>query len=1314
MSSSSNEDREFLLSNTEAPLRQFSELVLRRWLPDDTLPSPPSASGMWPLLPSSNGSVSNSSGQYNVEMEEYAASAHEEIHHIIGSLPRSHTFSEEEAASMSASEGPTMKKCSVLLVEAPQSSPSPLLPTEEDGASMVKGVASVTSPCSSPSFAGYQRRIANISVRATNDRDEAAEALKTTIALTPALVEVTRTTLSDLASQDHELPPSLDRDRQIKNRELRGMASLTPQQCESGMVEGYGPLEESSGAPSEAFCVPVSQQREERESEEEVYRLRRQLYLIQRENAVKEKCIAQQAAEMQENEVAMRQLQGLVESHDECRQSAMKHVEELSAQLASLLDVHEELQRRHGVSQAKLAAVQHKYDETCARQEREDEDRAVHQKEAHQRIAALETQLSNFQREIETHTADAQKIDTQLVETKEQLQCVKRCEEACKANVEILTAENASLKVENEKLLNSIQKMKSEVVELPKRQAAGFQQWWLHFAEHAAVADVAYRCLCGSLATLGDLPAQSATDITAANTSVASPPSWMGALTESSVLAALESAIEAAKLSMPGLLLECKGLDASSSATNQEQMGTPLHMSNATVLLLQRYQSQGRAALACIERRCRGEAANTVTAAAALTKSDIPQLRVAMQELEQHFSVEMEKLQHRVTTSEEQLALAQRLLGKEKETSRMTFAPPQGLTCVSDQNEGDPSSATCISKLHQELKKAQKETALAQRFLHHEQSYIANLEKEVASLRKSAYSASVIEGLTREMQQVRITVHRQVRDAVTDLCKAFSEIERAAGSCAEGAAGLLEEQFMRTIQTTVVRADTLLEQAASYCFSREGDNGVQGVAHDFLRYYLQSPLHRQHTDYYGVEGIRERNAHSYSSKSGGANNIPPVSQQVACTVNRASSPPISQSPWLVQSPIHADKATHQYTGRRPVEATHEDLSSATPTRSVHQQRIYEEMQRLLQGNPSNAVTSVDPSTFSQRDGEEVACVMTTSAPQCSPSSTKPIEGRRYSPTASSWLRGVRPPPALRCSSPTHKYCATPKAYVGGPTLHGDPTAADLSRRKHYPLSSSDLSCSTESLLEDMRSVAVQLHNVQLVLLTAQDYRESFDAKRVAQLRQWENHITSNVELMLAPIASRLATLRQPDAPVSSIPGRPIPLETALLTSPLRAQSFQWSPYHITAISSAEMDLALPTGKETVSLSEPRGVAFDEAGKPLSKELAHSYIDSGSCQKDTVDATGCFSSPAAGSNCFIDSSASGSSAPPLSAPFDTQQLLSSTQPRQAPRQADGAPAILLCNTTPLTKLPLLWDSAGSSPEVTRPQQHNAILYRKRVE
>ncbi|CAM40792.2 hypothetical protein, unknown function [Leishmania braziliensis MHOM/BR/75/M2904] len=420
-----------------------------------------------------------------------------------------------------------------------------------------------------------------------------------------------------------------------------------------------------------------------------------------------------------------------------------------------------------------------------------------------------------------------------------------------------------------------------------------------------------------------------------------------------------------------------------------------------------------------------------------------------------------------------------------------------------------------------------------QRQLHHERSYIGQLQKEVQSLRASNYAASVLESLTNAVQEMRVTVHRLVRDAVADVELIVSQerpqfqatamndgsytservwsddprhlflgrwnsmsddgkhhlsntspARRAnsghrATTALPSSSSLLDIDFVRAVHKSILRAEAHIQQVSTTLLC-----DYQRVIPD-ARTFVGSCEDCQYMTY-EIGDPRHSQQMQFSSKGTGCNSL------------RATGGVFREVP--SRRLLEGDGSF--YGGGKPPPSQSGPFSMTTRKRTAQQQRVYAEMRDLLQrSTPAHG-----------------SMTAFTTSPSC------------YSPGGSRWLSGVRPP-RTGSSDMSVSPSSQPSPYIAAYATESAEFHQAASSCLPPNSAARPVRPSADAWLGFAHVVdATQaLRNLGCLLDNFRDEAETREARRRQSLQEWQDAILAAVDGVWVRIEDALKHLRRPGA-----------------------------------------------------------------------------------------------------------------------------------------------------------------------------------------
>ncbi|KAG5469161.1 hypothetical protein LSCM4_02559 [Leishmania orientalis] len=441
--------------------------------------------------------------------------------------------------------------------------------------------------------------------------------------------------------------------------------------------------------------------------------------------------------------------------------------------------------------------------------------------------------------------------------------------------------------------------------------------------------------------------------------------------------------------------------------------------------------------------------------------------------------------------------------------------------------------------------------AETQRQLRHERSYIDQLEKELQSLRTSSYGASVLEGLSKIVQDMRLAVCRLIRDAVAD-------VQRIA------------VQDSQKLQTAVISDD---DHRGELVWRDDAGLALRGRWHTMnedTRYHMSStsparqsdgvhrttpalPASAPLLDFAFVRAVQKSILRAEAHVQQVSATLLSSCQRAAadaCTLSGAyetGAPyrplrmPFSAKDLADDSQRGANGLHEEAPSRRPVEndgtsfgGGKQSLSPSIPFTaapgkgSAHQQRVYAELRGLLQrlSSAEDGVTACTPA----------------------PSSSTPEEFRRLSRAR---------PPQTRPLGLSASLACQPSPYVAAYVVESAEVRREALSCLARGCAAGPVRVSADGRLGfALLTDAIQeLRNVGRLLGSMRDAEETREARWQQYMQKWQDAIVAAVDRVWERVDSALTLVRRPEMGGEGLPCYTVELAKASrVLSPLMAMS----------------------------------------------------------------------------------------------------------------------------------------------------------------
>lgn len=856
-------------------------------------------------------------------------------------------------------------------------------------------------------------------------------------------------------------------------------------------------------------------------------------------------------------------------------EAAAADKEELHRRLTTLMGVEEELERRCQRQQAHAAR---------AEQRRASERRVLELENAQavtELTAAQEKERLAWQQAATAAQTTAEALEIELTtlrqalaEANEELHTALEEQLVHEQRSVTATAAQASAESECAALRAEVAGLKQQVThaEAAAEIASLRRQLW-GAEERAAAAEHALNALCEKLTTaaaaMDAAPAQDPVvdSVTPANlrrdpveprsAPAAAAPRDESFVDEGAVLAAAVAAMQrhgvpAPAASAPVTPTKTEATDAQggspehhtpSAAPTLTQLSTappPPRLSNAGLLHCRGHRQAVQAALARVhdgQKRAARQATATADARAAemerVLTQEIAGLRARLAEVQA--AANAAELQHNTALP------CRASVGINTAAAAMpTESSTRAATARRDEN---PHSDAADAKGRDALVEAQRQ-------LRHERGYVAQLEKELASLRASTYCTSVLEGLGGTVQDMRIAVYRIVRDAVADMQRvaageaaAVRGVEHVHGDD-EGSVDGVRRRWRRMEQAPLAASGELGGVFAAGALDPRNARSLllnftfmRGIERVVLRTEAQVEQVRA-----GLRPLCSRTDEEEGVQDGGrSQQDPPSCQPTRTSSSGPDSRHLARSQRLVERPLHATNGSAPVSSLSLCAAAVEDgTGRRQQQRTAQQQQVYDDMRALLE-------------RAAGRRAHETAAAGAAVAASLPPAQ---LATSRYSPDASRWMSGVRPPPQAHLPQRPHGMNVSPSSspYVSA-YVHASAAVHRTGRTAGTVVVQQNSSELLRSTCTSLTDVAQELRNVWHLLDGLRDVEETRAARQRQCLVRWQDAILLAVDEVLHRVEEALAAAWRPrsDASVEATPRDTAQRERdARLVSPVRA------------------------------------------------------------------------------------------------------------------------------------------------------------------
>ncbi|KAG5493664.1 hypothetical protein JIQ42_02038 [Leishmania sp. Namibia] len=441
--------------------------------------------------------------------------------------------------------------------------------------------------------------------------------------------------------------------------------------------------------------------------------------------------------------------------------------------------------------------------------------------------------------------------------------------------------------------------------------------------------------------------------------------------------------------------------------------------------------------------------------------------------------------------------------------------------------------------------------AETQRQLRHERSYIDQLEKELQSLRTSSYGVSVLEGLSKIVQDMRLAVCRLIRDAVADVQRIVVQDSQKLQTAVINDGDHRGELVWRDDAGLALRGrwHTMNEDTRYHMSSTSPARQSEGVHRTTPALPASAPL----LDFAFVRAVQKSILRAEAHVQQVSATLLSSCQRAAadaCTLSGAYETGASYRPLRMpfsakgladDSQRGANGVHEEAPSRRPVEGdgTSSGGGKQSPSPSIpftaaagkgsaHQQRVYAELRGLLQrlSSAKDGITAFTPA----------------------PSSSTPDESRRLSRAR---------PPRTRPLGLSASLACQPSPYVAAYVVESAEVRREALSCLARGCAAGPVTVSADGRLGfALLTDAIQeLRNVGRLLGSMRDAEETREARWQQYMQKWQDAIVAAVDRVWERVDSALTLVRRPEVGREGLPCDTVELaKDSRVLSPLKAMS----------------------------------------------------------------------------------------------------------------------------------------------------------------